>query len=124
MGTVLSIEDNHDNMMLVKRAVESIGHRVVEAATGHDGLRIAGEIHPDLILLDINLPDVDGYEVARALRRSDDPRLAVVPVVAVTANAMKADADRALLSGCNAYIPKPLDIRELWHKVDIFLAGD
>lgn len=124
MGTVLSIEDNHDNMMLVKRAIESIGHKLIEAATGQDGLRIANEIHPDLILLDINLPDIDGYEIARELRRSQDPRLQAVPLVAVTANALKIDADKAILSGCNAYLAKPLDIRELWHQVDNFLAGD
>ena len=121
-ATILYVEDNPDNLMLVRRAVEAIECCFVGAETGLEGLRKAEEIHPDIILLDINLPDVDGYEVARRLRSSGSAHLMYVPVIAITANAMRGDADKALEAGCDVYMTKPINIRELWARLEAFLA--
>ncbi|MCZ2127519.1 MAG: response regulator [Anaerolineales bacterium] len=118
--TVLYIEDNPDNMALVKRALESRGYTLLEAYTGLDGVKIAEQKKADLILLDINLPDIDGYKVARRLRASRKNNLAHVPIIAVTANALKGDAEKALSAGCDVYMSKPINIRELWARVEGF----
>jgi two-component system cell cycle response regulator DivK len=117
-AVILYIEDNSDNMTLVKRAIEAIGHRFVGMPTGLDGLKKAEEINPDLILLDINLPDIDGYEIARRLRSSTSQHLMYVPVIAITANALRGDAEKALEAGCDVYMSKPINIRELWARVE------
>lgn len=122
MGSkVLYIEDNPDNMTLVRRAIEAIGLTFFGASTGLDGLARAAELLPAVILLDINLPDIDGYEVARRLRTCDDPNLHYVPIIAITANAMRGDADKALEAGCDVYMSKPVNIRELWARVESFV---
>lgn len=118
---VLYIEDNPDNMILVKRVLESRGYILLEALTGLDGVAVAEGQDVDLILLDINLPDIDGYEVARRLRHSSKPALAYVPIIAITANALKGDAEKALAAGCDVYMSKPINIRELWARVEAFL---
>ncbi len=117
-ATVLYIEDNPDNMTLVKRAIEAIGYRFVGAPNGTDGLKTAEAESPDLILLDINLPDIDGYEIARRLRGSGNHHLLYVPIIAITANALKGDAEKALEAGCDVYMSKPINIRELWARVE------
>lgn len=117
-ATILYIEDNPDNMTLVRRAIEAIGHKFVGMPNGIDGLRKAEEISPDLILLDINLPDIDGYEIARRLRTSGNQELLYVPIIAITANALKGDAEKALEAGCDVYMSKPINIRELWSRVE------
>jgi CheY-like chemotaxis protein len=121
-ATILYIEDNPDNMQLVRRAIEAIGHKLIGAPNGLEGLRLAKELQPALILLDINLPDIDGYEVARRLRSGDDQHLKYVPVIAITANALRGDADKALGAGCDVYMSKPINIRELWARVEMFVA--
>jgi two-component system, cell cycle response regulator DivK len=121
-ATILYIEDNPDNMQLVRRAIEAIGHKLVGAPNGLEGLRLAKETQPALILLDINLPDIDGYEVARRLRSGEDLYLKNVPIIAVTANALRGDADKALGAGCDVYMSKPINIRELWARVEMFVA--
>ncbi len=121
MSAVLYIEDNPDNMTLVKRAIEAIGHTFIGISNGSDGLKKANEINPDLILLDINLPDIDGYEVARRLRASSNQNLTYVPIIAITANALKGDAEKALEAGCDVYMSKPINIRELWSRVESLL---
>lgn len=120
---VLYIEDNLDNLLLVKRVLEAGGYRVYEATNGQDGLRIAKDEPIDLILLDINLPDIDGYEVARRIRSSADARLTYVPIIAITANALKGDAEKALEAGCDVYMSKPINIRELRARVEAFLPS-
>lgn len=122
-STILYIEDNPDNMTLVKRAIEAIGHKFVGMPNGIDGLKKAEEIHPDLILLDINLPDIDGYEIARRLRSSGSDHLLYVPIIAITANALKGDAEKALEAGCDVYMSKPINIRELWSRVEGLLES-
>jgi two-component system cell cycle response regulator DivK len=124
MGSnILYIEDNPDNMMLVKRALESRGYTLLEARTGIEGVAAAEKNELDLILLDINLPDIDGYEVARRLRGSVKPTLAYTPIIAITANALKGDAEKALAAGCDVYMSKPINIRELWARVEAFVPA-
>jgi len=120
-ATILYIEDNPDNKLLVQRALEARGYTLAWADTGQDGLAQAAANPPDLILLDINLPDMDGYEVARRLRA--DIRLSTVPIMAITANALKGDVEKALAAGCDAYLSKPLQIQELWARVAALLAA-
>src|SRR5215475_6909544 len=107
--TVLYIEDHPDNMTLVRRILESESYTLIEASTGFQGILIAESQDLDVILLDVNLPDIDGYEVARRLRASTKTTLAHIPIIAVTANAMKGDAQRALSAGCDMYISKPIN---------------
>jgi two-component system cell cycle response regulator DivK len=122
-NNVLYIEDNPDNMTLVKRALESRGYTLFEAANGLDGISTAEREDVNLILLDINLPDIDGYEVARRLRNSAKSTLAYTPIIAITANALKGDAEKALASGCDVYMSKPINIRELWARVEAFVPA-
>lgn len=120
-NNVLYIEDNPDNMMLVQRALEARGYRLLKAVNGLSGVEAAEREDVDLILLDINLPDIDGYEVARRLRRSTKPSLLHTPIIAITANALKGDAEKALDAGCDVYMSKPINIRELWARVEAFV---
>lgn len=115
--TVLYIEDHPDNMTLVRRILHSESYTLVEARTGFQGILFAESQDIDVILLDVNLPDIDGYEVARRLRASSKTRLAHTPMIAVTANAMKGDAQKAYDAGCDFYISKPINIQELIEKV-------
>ena len=119
--TVLYIEDNPDNMMLVQRALEARGYKLLKAKNGLEGVTTAENEEVHLILLDINLPDIDGYEVARRLRSSSKRALTTIPIIAVTANALKGDAEKALDAGCDVYMSKPINIRELWARVEAFL---
>lgn len=120
---ILCIEDNPDNMTLLKRVLESRGYSLVEARTGLDGLEKAQSEEIALVLLDINLPDIDGYEVARRLRSSEKPIIASVPIIAITANALKGDAEKALNAGCNLYLSKPINLQELWTRVETFVSA-
>jgi two-component system cell cycle response regulator DivK len=120
---ILYIEDNPDNMMLVKRALEARGYCLLQALNGIEGVAAAEQEEVDLILLDINLPDIDGYEVARRIRNSTKRTLAYLPIIAVTANALKGDAETALAAGCDVYMSKPINIRELWARVEAFVPS-
>lgn len=119
---ILYVEDHPDNMALVKRALEARGYDFLWAATGLKGLEMAETNLPDVILLDINLPDIDGYEIARRIRDSNESALVYVPIIAVTANALRGDAEKALAAGCDVYMSKPINIRELWARVEGFLT--
>ena len=120
--TILYIEDHPDNMTLVKRIIHASNYTLIEAGTGLQGLWIAENQKVELVLLDINLPDIDGYEIARRLRNSSKPWLAKIPIIAVTANAMRGDDRKVLAAGCNAYISKPFDIQELLEKITDFMS--
>ena len=122
-NNILYIEDNPDNLLLVKRVLQASGYTVFEAENGTAGLNIAESQKVDLILLDINLPDIDGYEVARRLRSSSDSHLTYVPIIAITANALKGDAEKALEAGCDVYMSKPINIRELRARVEAFVPS-
>lgn len=120
-ATILYIEDNADNMLLVRRALEARGYRVVGAEDGLTGLSLVERERPDVVLLDINLPDVDGYEVVRRLRANQTSRS--LPVVAITAKALPGDAERALAAGCDLYMSKPIAVRELWATLERILSA-
>lgn len=122
-SNILYIEDNPDNMMLVQRALEARGYVFFPAENGLKGIEMAEKEDIDLILLDINLPDIDGYEVARRLRSSAKPALLNIPIIAITANALRGDAEKSLSAGCDVYMSKPINIRELWARVEGFLPS-
>jgi len=121
---ILYIEDNPDSMRLIQRVLEPRGYKVYGAVNGFEGISMAEEIKPDLILVDINLPDIDGYEVTRRIRTSQDSELHSVTIIALTANVLKGDAEKAIAAGCDAYLPKPVNIHELSARVGMYLSGD
>jgi two-component system, cell cycle response regulator DivK len=104
---ILIIEDNEQNLYLVTFILEKNGFDVSQARSGEEGVALAGKNEPDLILLDIQLPVMDGYSVARALRKN--PALENIPIIAVTSFAMPGDRENALAAGCTGYIEKPID---------------
>jgi len=104
---ILIIEDNEQNLYLATFLLEQTGYDVVQARSGPEGISLCAQVRPDLILLDIQLPGMDGYAVARALRQN--PTLRDVPIVAVTSYAMVGDRERALAAGCSGYVEKPIN---------------
>lgn len=114
--TILYIEDNPDNRLLVKRVLEFEGYQLLEAEDGKSGVAKALRNSPDLVLLDINLPDIDGYEVARQIRKTS-----TIPILAITANVMEGDREQTLAAGCNGYIAKPIDIDSLAKQIEAYL---
>jgi two-component system, cell cycle response regulator DivK len=105
--TILLIEDNEQNRYLVTFLLEKQGYEVIPASDGAMGIELAGRVRPRLILLDIQLPTMDGYAVARELR--NNPALRTIPIVAVTSYAMTGDREKAIAAGCNGYIEKPIN---------------
>ena len=116
---ILYIEDNLENRTLVKRVLEVEGYVVLEADDGPSGLRLIEEEMPDLILMDINLPEIDGYEITTQLRQMEG--LKNVPIVALTANVLKGDRERSFDAGCDGYIQKPVDVDLLPAQIAAFL---
>jgi len=104
---VLVIEDNEQNLYLVQYILEDCGYEFFSASDGKEGIELAASLLPDLILLDIQLPTMDGYAVAQTLRLNPD--LANTPIVAVTSYAMPGDREKAIEAGCSGYIEKPID---------------
>lgn len=117
---VLYVEDNPENMTLVKRVLEAEGYEVWGAPNGPAALQMVRQVQPDLILVDISLPAMDGYEVTTRLRALKGQ--AQVPIVAVTANVMRGDRERSLAAGCDGYIPKPIDVDRFPEQVSSFLS--
>ncbi len=120
MANILIIEDNVANMKLASLLLVNAGHTVLKAADAETGLTLARSGQPDLILMDLQLPGIDGLEATALLKRA--PETAAIPVVALTALAMKEDQARAKAAGCDAYIAKPLRYRELYAVIDGLLA--
>ena len=118
---ILVVEDNERNLKLVRDVLEYAGYDVRVARTGEDGITLAVSEPPDLVLMDLQLPGIDGMEALRRLRES--PRTAGIPVVAVTAQAMKQDRERALAAGFNGYVEKPISVRAFPDQVRMFLSG-
>jgi two-component system cell cycle response regulator DivK len=108
---ILVVEDNEKNMKLFRDVLSATGYRTLEATTGGAAVELATEHAPDLVLMDIQMPDVDGVEALRRLRA--DERTAAIPVLAVTAQAMQGDREHFLAEGFDGYLSKPLNIREL-----------
>ena len=116
--TVLVVEDNDLNMKLFHDVLEAHGYNVLQAKDGMESLRMAREHRPDLIIMDIQLPDVSGLEVAKWLK--DDETLKSIPVIAITAFAMAGDKEKFLEGGCDAYIGKPFSIPDFLQTVERF----
>jgi two-component system cell cycle response regulator DivK len=121
-ATVLYIEDNLDNRLLVKRILEAEGYAVLEAGNGSEGLKLLYEYHPNLVLLDINLPEIDGITLTKFIR--NDPRFEKMPIVAITADLFRGDEDKTLSAGCNGYIQKPIDVDLLPSFIERFVELD
>ncbi len=119
---ILYIEDNLENRLLIRRVLTAEGYIVEEASDGRCGLQQAAESPPDLILIDINLPEIDGYEVTARLKQL--PNLTGVPIIAVTANVMKGDREKTLAAGCDGYIQKPIDIDLLPSQIESFFKKE
>jgi two-component system cell cycle response regulator DivK len=117
---VLYIEDRPDNRGLVRRVLMAEGIEVLEAATADDGISLAIQHLPDLILMDINMPGKDGLTATQELRAN--PALEHIPIIALTANVMKGDRERTLEAGCDGYIPKPIDVDKFPAEVMNFIA--
>ena len=118
--TVLIVEDNELNMKLFHDLLDAHGYSILQTKDGMEALDIAREHHPDLILMDIQLPEVSGLEVTKWLK--DDPELKAIPVIAVTAFAMKGDEERIREGGCEAYLSKPISVAKFIETVRHFLG--
>lgn len=110
-GRILYVEDNPQNMRMVRKILTAAGYEVLEAVDGLSGIALAAREHPDLILMDINLPDISGLEATRRIKSS--PQLSHIPILAVTANSMAGDRETCLDAGCQDYLPKPVLKHEL-----------
>jgi two-component system cell cycle response regulator DivK len=116
---ILYVEDNADNRILVQRVLEAAGYRVTLANDPHTGLALAEAERPDLVLMDINLPGMDGYAMTARLKAK--PEYRSLRIVALTANVMKGDYERTLVAGCDGYIQKPIDVDALPGQIAHFL---
>ncbi len=121
MRTILVIEDNAANMKLVTLLLDNAGHRTLPAADAEMGLKLARAQRPDLILMDMHLPGMDGLAATALLKQ--DPLTATIPVIALTAMASRADEANSRAAGCDAYIAKPLRYKTLYEVIDQLLAG-
>ncbi len=118
---VLVVEDNDMNMQLVEYLLEEGGYQIVKAASGEKALSIArGDDPVDLILMDIHLPDIDGLSVVREMK--NDARTSAIPILALTAHAMRGDKDRFLDAGCDGYISKPIDVKTFLASIRQYMA--
>lgn len=117
--TILNIEDNIDNRLLIRRVLSAEGYQIVEAGNAGEGLEVLKTLHPDLILMDINMPDMDGYSLTARIRSLEGFKS--IPIVALTANVMRGDREKSLEAGCDGYIQKPIDIDLLPQQVESYL---
>lgn len=117
---VLVVEDNRDNMTLIVDVLESLDYDVIQAKDGEQGVELARSERPDLILMDLSLPKIDGWEATRTIKAEDDLRQ--IPIIALTAHAMVGDRERALEAGCDDYMTKPINLQTLATKLTKFLG--
>ncbi|MGB7876855.1 MAG: response regulator [Anaerolineales bacterium] len=120
-STILYVEDNLDNRTLVRRILMAEGYNLLEAVNASQALEILENTQPDLILMDINMPDMDGYSLTAQIKGT--PKLQSIPIVALTANVMRGDRERSLEAGCDGYIQKPIDIDILSEQIERFLRS-
>ncbi len=118
---ILVVEDQEDNRAILRDLLQSVGYELVEAVNGEEALAIALEHKPDLILMDIQLPVVDGYEATRRIKA--EPALQGIPVIAVTSYALSGDEEKAREAGCDDYVTKPFSPRDLLAKVQAYLPA-
>jgi len=120
MKRILVVEDNEKNMYLICYILEAMGHRTMKAVTGEEGVEMADREQPDLILIDIQLPGIDGLEATHRIRASKSS--ASIPIIAVTSYAMTGDRERLLSAGCNGYIEKPINPETIMSELSGYLA--
>jgi len=118
---ILVIEDQEDNRQIVRDLMTASGYELIEATTGEEGLEAAARERPDLILMDIQLPGIDGYEVTRRIKA--DPKLRKIPIIAVTSYALSGDDKKAFAAGCDGYVTKPYSPRLLLAKIREYLPS-
>ncbi|HEX6924732.1 MAG TPA: response regulator [Longimicrobiaceae bacterium] len=119
--TVLLVEDNEDNRTVYRTILEHFGYQVIEARNGEDGVRTARETIPDLILMDISIPVIDGWEATKILK--NDPATSHIPIIALTAHALATDRAKAEEVGCDGYLAKPCEPRRVVAEVERFIGG-
>jgi CheY-like chemotaxis protein len=119
MARILLVEDNEMNRDMLSRRLEKRGHSILIAVDGAVGVELAKKEKPDLILMDISLPVMDGWEATRLIKA--DPALSAIPIIALTAHAMVSDRDKALAAGCNDFDTKPVELPRLMGKIDALL---
>lgn len=119
--TILYVEDNSDNRTLVRRILAAEGYNMVEAANATQALETLETTKPHLILMDINMPDKDGYTLTTEIRKI--PGLGKIPIIAITANVMRGDREKSFEAGCDGYIQKPIDIDMLTEQIEHFLRS-
>lgn len=119
-STILYVEDNPENRLLVKRILMAENYELLEATNAAQAINLLETTTPDLILMDINMPDMDGYTLTTRIKSM--PGLARVPILALTANVMRGDKEKTLEAGCDGYIQKPLDVDQLVREIEKFLA--
>jgi two-component system cell cycle response regulator DivK len=118
-ATILYVEDNPENRMLIRRVLNAEGYTVSEAESAIQAIKVMHEHLPDLILMDINMPDIDGYTLTAHLKAQSN--LKQIPIIAMTANALKGDRERSLAAGCDGYIEKPVNVDTLTDQIGHFL---
>lgn len=118
--TVLLVEDNEDNLVVYRTILDHVGYQVLEARDGEEGVNRAREEHPDLILMDISIPKIDGWEATRRLKADRATR--DIPIIALTAHALEEDRERALAAGCDGYLAKPVEPRRVVEEVQRFVG--
>jgi len=119
--TILIVEDEPKNMKLLRDLLQRFGYEILEAPDGEQGVKITGEKIPDLILMDIMMPKMDGLEATRIIKA--DNKTKHIPVIALTSYAMKGDREKTIEAGCDGYIAKPLDIQEVLKTIEHFLTA-
>ena len=121
MGTrILAVDDQEDNRQILRDRLTAAGYEITEAVDGEEAVKIAEAMVPDLILMDIQLPGIDGYEATRRIK--SNPLLKAIPVIAVTSYALSGDDEKAFEAGCDAYIPKPYSPRALLAKIREYIG--
>ena len=118
--TVLLVEDNEDNLIVYRTILDHVGYRVIEARDGEEGVARASSDHPDLILMDVSLPRMDGWEATRRIKA--DAATRDIPIIAVTAHALDDDREKAIEVGCDGYLAKPVAPRRVVEEVERFIG--
>ena len=119
-GRILLVEDNEDNRIIYRLTLAHFGYEVQEVGDGESGVQVARETLPDLILMDVSIPGIDGWEATKILK--GDERTAKIPIIALTAHALASDRERAVEVGCDAYLAKPIEPRRVVEEVEKILA--
>ncbi len=119
-GRILVVEDNADNMILICDILSSLNYTVLQAVDGEQGVELAQSERPDLILMDLSLPRLDGWTATQQIKANPD--IKHIPIIALTAHALIGDRERALAVGCDDYLSKPINFRALAHKLDTHLS--